>query len=170
MQSGISIEDIFHLNRGIFLPIIIENDLHERERILWSNTLKRWGAVPANGRRIPSQRQIVLHVVESATQHLDVDAIFQRARAKDHNISMATVYRTLTILKEMGLVDRNYVARSHNRELYERAPTHDHFTCLKCYRVMDHVQEDLGVEVSHACVCLERTCQSCMSNHEVSRS
>ena len=136
--------------------------------------------VRATGRRITSQRQIVLDVIENATEHLDAEGIFQKAREKDSKISLATVYRTLGVLKEMGLVDQNYVTRSHDREHYEPvgAPRHYHFTCLNCHRViefqsasviqlMDLFQEELGVKVLHACMCLEGYCQDCVSNHQL---
>lgn len=140
-------------------------------------------AVRATGRRITSQRRLVFDVMETATEHLDAEAIFQRARATNHKISLTTVYRTLTALKEMGLVDQNYITRHHDREHYEPvgAPRHYHFTCLGCQRViefqspgliraMGRLPGELGVQVTHVCVCVEGYCRDCASLHEGSRS
>lgn len=136
-------------------------------------------AVRATGRRITSQRHTVLDVIESATQHLDAKGIFQRAKAIDPRISLATVYRTLDVLKHMGLVDQNYIARTHGREHYEPvgAPRHHHFVCLDCQRVMEfqsaaflravaRFQTDTGVTVSHVCICLEGYCPRCAAKRE----
>lgn len=137
-------------------------------------------AVRATGRRITSQRKIVLEVIESATQHLDAEAIFYKAREKDPAISLATVYRNLAVLKEIGLVDQSYTDPIHDREHYEPvgAPKHHHFTCLDCHRViefqnpgliqlLDRLQEELGVQIARACMCLEGYCQDCASNHQL---
>ena len=128
----------------------------------------------ATGHRITAQRQIVLEVVETSAEHLDAEAIYQRARARDPKISLATVYRTLTVLKQMGLIEQRYLARDHAREHYEPvgAPAHYHLTCLGCHRVIEfqsprvrqmqaELQTALGLDVRHACVCLEGYCATC---------
>ncbi len=133
----------------------------------------------ATGHRITPQRQIVLEVIESSAEHLDAEAIYQRARDKDPGVSLATVYRTLTVLKAMGLIEQRYLARDHAREHYEPvgAPQHYHFTCLGCRRVFEFqsprvkemtadVQQDLGVHVEHACVCLEGYCPACWAKRQ----
>lgn len=138
--------------------------------------------VRGSGRRVTLQRQIVLDVIETAEKHLDAESIFQRAREKDPNISLATIYRTLSVLTEMGLVDRSYLARSHQREHYEPvgAPKHHHFTCLDCHQVIEfqspglsqligHVQEELGVEVLHTCIYVEGYCSKCAPKHNLEK-
>jgi len=92
----------------------------------------------ASGRRVTVQRQTVLDVVEGSARHLDAEAIYQLARVRDHGISLATVYRTLAVLKNMGLVEQSYLARDHAREHYEPvgSPEHYHFTCLGCHKVI----------------------------------
>ncbi len=128
----------------------------------------------ATGHRITPQRQVILEVVETSAEHLDAEAVFQRAREKDPSISLATVYRTLSVLKDMGLIEQRYLARDHAREHYEPvgAPEHYHFTCLGCRKVVEfqsprvkqmrgELQRELGLEISHACICLEGYCQAC---------
>src|SRR3970040_179394 len=136
----------------------------------------------ATGHRITPQRQIVLEVVETSAEHLDAEAIYQRAREKDPNISLATVYRTLTVLKDRGLIEQRYLARNHAREHYEPvgAPEHYHFTCLGCRKVIEfqsprvpqmttELHRDLGVEVAHACICLEGYCQTCAAKRRAAK-
>lgn len=139
-------------------------------------------AVRAAGRRITPQRQVVLDVIETSTRHLDAEAIFQKAREKDPDISLATVYRTLAVLKEMGLVDQSYTARTHDREHYEPvgAPRHYHFTCLDCHQVIEfqgpgmtqligQLQGELGAEISHVCMCIEGYCRECAVKRKKSK-
>lgn len=136
-----------------------------------------------SGRRITNQRLIVLNVIETAEKHLDAETIFQRARRKDRNISLATVYRTLGVLTEMGLVDRSYLAHTHVREHFEPvgAPKHHHFTCLGCHQVIEfqtpdlsqflgRIQEELEVEVAQARIDIEGYCGECVTKRERKRS
>jgi Fe2+ or Zn2+ uptake regulation protein len=136
-------------------------------------------AVRAAGRRITPQRQVVLDVIETSSQHLDAEAIFQKAREKDPAISLATVYRTLAVFKDIGLVDQSYTARTHTREHYEPvgAPRHYHFTCLDCHQVIEfqtpgltqlisQIQGELGAEISHVCMCVEGYCRDCAPKHK----
>src|SRR3989304_3934493 len=119
----------------------------------------------ATGHRVTPQRQLVLEVVETSPEHLDAEAIYQRVREKDPQISLATVYRTLAVLKDMGLIEQSYLARNHARAHYEPvgSPEHYHFTCLGCRKVIEfqsprvtqmttELHRDLGVEVAHACI------------------
>ncbi|HEY4688319.1 MAG TPA: Fur family transcriptional regulator [Anaerolineae bacterium] len=133
----------------------------------------------ATGHRVTPQRELVLEVVETSPEHLDAEAIYQRVREKDPQISLATVYRTLAVLKDMGLIEQRYLARNHTREYYEPvgAPEHHHFTCLGCRKVIEfqsqrvkqmraELQRELGLDISHACICLEGYCRSCMAKRK----
>ena len=133
----------------------------------------------AAGRRITSQRQLVLDVLEATAGHLDAEAIYQRAKENHPHISLATVYRTLAVLKEMELVDPHFITRDHGQKHYEPmgAPEHYHFTCLGCRNVIEfqslHVEQiraelndELGLEVSRTCICLEGYCPTCAAKRE----
>ncbi len=136
----------------------------------------------ATGHRITPQRQIVLDVITTSRGHLDAEAIFQRARHRDPNISLATVYRTLTVLKDRGLIQQRYLARGHSREHYEPvgAREHYHFACLSCRKVIEfqsprvkqmteELRHTLGVDVAHACICFEGYCQACEAKREAGK-
>ncbi len=136
------------------------------------NTLNQ--SLHASGRRMTSKRALVLKILEESTEHLDAETIWERAKAQDERINLATVYRTLTVLKEMGMVDLRYFARDHKREVYEPTskPEHYHFTCTKCGNITEfatnrinqmrsHLQDEIGVVLTHTCVCLEGYCHRC---------
>lgn len=126
------------------------------------------------GLRATPQRLIVLEILREADEHLDAEAIYARARERDPHISLATVYRTLARLKEVGLVEQRYFARDHKREYYEATgkKEHYHFTCLGCGKVIEvetpriaqaraELSEALGLEFTHACICFEGYCPEC---------
>ncbi|MEA3341088.1 MAG: Fur family transcriptional regulator [Chloroflexota bacterium] len=128
----------------------------------------------ACGLRVTSQRLLVLQILEESREHLDVKTIYGRARARDPNLSLATVYRTLGRLREMGLVELCYLARDRRRAYYEAKDKgeHYHFTCLGCGRIIEvhapcveqacrEVAEKLGLELTRANVCLEGYCPAC---------
>lgn len=128
----------------------------------------------AAGQRITAQRSLILRLLDASEGHLDAEALHERARLEMPEINLSTVYRTLAVLKEAGLVEQRYFARDHSREYYEStaAVEHYHFTCLGCGRVVEFntplitkVRTDLqaqhGVQIRHACICFEGVCAEC---------
>jgi len=57
------------------------------------------------GVRLTRQRQVLLELLDKSGQHLDAETLYQMARGTDPKINRVTVYRTLKMLKESGLVD-----------------------------------------------------------------
>lgn len=132
------------------------------------------GTLHSQGMRLTGQRKLILQVLEDAGGHLDAESVFERAHKRDERVSLATVYRTLELLKKMGLVDQHYTSREHLREVYEPvgANEHYHFSCIKCGRVIEfqspmidrarrQLAQELGIKVLHACACFEGYCASC---------
>lgn len=94
-------------------------------------------SIRASGHRLTKQRQLVMEVLAESQEHLDADALHDRVRARQPNVGLATVYRTLTLLKEMGLVSEHSLGEEHNHfEAVQKKP-HYHFTCLKCGTVIE---------------------------------
>jgi Fe2+ or Zn2+ uptake regulation protein len=128
----------------------------------------------AAGRRLTSQRCLVLEVLEASDEHLDAEALYDQAKLIDPNISLATVYRTLTVLKEMGLVEEHRLGEEHSHYESVRANPHYHFTCLDCGRVIEfdtplvqHIEQALsdqeGVLVTGAHLHLTGYCAQCQN-------
>ena len=90
-----------------------------------------------SGRRVTRQRQLVMQVLQDNPGHLEVEAVYALAKACDPNISLPTVYRTLAVLKDMGLVKDHTLGEDHAH--FEAAPDkpHYHFTCLTCRQVIE---------------------------------
>ena len=56
--------------------------------------------------RMTEQRRIIARVLEDSTDHPDVEELYTRASAQDASISIATVYRTVKLFEESGILDR----------------------------------------------------------------
>ena len=89
----------------------------------------------SKGLRLTHQRKILADLLDSADEHLDAEAVYQRARKKDPHIHRATVYRTLNRLKKLGLVDElDLMHVTGDRHFYEIRPSvfHIHLVCMEC--------------------------------------
>ena len=131
-------------------------------------------AIAAEGGRMTNQRQIILDVIDRSHEHLTADDITARAQRLDRTINPSTVYRTLTLLKKRDLIKSRYYDQDSHREVFEPTPNteHYHFTCSRCGKVIEfestHVpalraqlQNEFGVEVRTACLCLTGLCERC---------
>jgi Fur family ferric uptake transcriptional regulator len=131
-------------------------------------------AIAAEGGRMTNQRQIILDVIDRSREHLTADDITARAQRLDQSINPSTVYRTLTLLKDHGLIKSRYYDQDSHREVFEPTPNteHYHFTCSRCGKVIEFVsrhvpalraqlENEFGVEVRTACLCLTGLCEKC---------
>lgn len=76
------------------------------------------------GLKMTGQRRTILKVLDEAIDHPSVDSVYERAKTIDSSISMATVYRTLNLLDELGMVTRHEFKENFAR--YEVNMTHHH--------------------------------------------
>jgi len=93
--------------------------------------------IRSHGRRLTRQRRLVLEILEESQDHLDAEMLYERAKAHDPEIGLATIYRSLALLKEVGLVQEDQLGEDHGH--FEATPSspHHHFTCLQCGRVVE---------------------------------
>jgi Fur family ferric uptake transcriptional regulator len=91
----------------------------------------------AAGKRITPQRKLVLGILIQAGGHLDANDIFERGRRKDKDLSLSTVYRTLTVLKETGVVRELHLDGEHHHYEWAGEDEHSHLVCLACGRVIE---------------------------------
>lgn len=93
----------------------------------------------ARGLRLTDQRRTVARVLEDSDDHPDVEELFRRASAADPRISLATVYRTVKLFEEAGILDR--VEFGDGRARYEDATRdhHDHLIDLATGEVIEFV-------------------------------
>src|SRR5882672_10673047 len=104
------------------------------------------GSLKDKGVRLTRQRQILLELIDRSGQHLDAENLFQMAKEKDPKLNRVTVYRTLKLLKEGGLVDElDLMHQAGEQHFYEtrRKQEHAHVICLSCGKVEEFFGEPL---------------------------
>ncbi len=94
------------------------------------------------GLKMTAQRRIVLHVLERSDDHPSVDEVYRRAKALDPSISIATVYRTLSLLDEMNLVQRHDFNESFSR-FEVNLEHHHHLVDVDSGEVIEFQNEEL---------------------------
>jgi Fur family ferric uptake transcriptional regulator len=95
------------------------------------------------GMRMTEQRRVIARVLSEATDHPDVEELHRRAHAVDPHISIATVYRTVRLFEESGILTRHDFRDGRSR--YEEAHDthHDHLIDMKSGEVMEFVDEEI---------------------------
>jgi len=94
------------------------------------------------GLKMTGQRRVILKVLDSASDHPSVEDVYDRAKALDSSISIATVYRTLGLLDELELVIRHEFQEGYAR--YElNAEHHHHLIDLETGKVVEFQNEQL---------------------------
>lgn len=93
--------------------------------------------------RMTEQRRIIARVLEDSTDHPDVEELYTRASAQDASISIATVYRTVKLFEESGILDR--LEFGDGRARYEDAERdhHDHLIDLTTGKVIEFVDSEI---------------------------
>ena len=92
--------------------------------------------------RMTSQRQIIIKVIEESDDHPDVDQLYLRSVEFDNTISIATVYRSVKLLEEAGLIER--LEFGDGRSRYEEAGEHhEHLVDIETGEVHEFYNEEL---------------------------
>ena len=95
------------------------------------------------GLRITEQRKVIARVLSDSEDHPDVEQLHERASKIDPGISIATVYRTVRLFEEAGVLDRHDFGDGRSR--YEPAPEshHDHLIDVESGKVVEFVDPEL---------------------------
>lgn len=104
------------------------------------------GSLKEKGVRLTRQRQILLELIDKSGQHLDAERLYQMAKEQDPKLNRVTVYRTLKLLKEGGLVDElDLMHQAGDQHYYETRmkQEHAHVICLRCGKVEEFFGEPL---------------------------
>ena len=95
------------------------------------------------GMRMTEQRRVVARVLSLATDHPDVEELYRRAHQVDPHISIATVYRTVRLFEEAGIITRHEFRDGRAR--YEEHPEthHDHLIDMKTGKVVEFMDDEI---------------------------
>jgi len=127
---------------------------------------------PIQGHPLTAQRRLILELLRDAEGHIDAKELYRRASASDENISPATVYRSLKLFKELGLVDEMRLGKVRCYYEIKRSSEHQHLVCQGCGRVIEFqdplveqlieaVRRGHGFKVTKAELYLEGYCPEC---------
>ena len=107
--------------------------------------LQRWqllSEVEARGIRLTAQRRALIETIQEATTHLDAESLLKLARNRDPNIDRATVYRTIELLKRLGMIDELDLMHLNGEKHYYEVKTqkdHLHVACFDCGKIDEFV-------------------------------
>ena len=95
------------------------------------------------GVRLTDQRKLIAKVMAESEDHPDVDELHKRVTKIDNKISIATVYRTVKLFEEAGIVSKHDF--KGNKSRYEQAPEehHDHLIDINTGEIIEFVNEDI---------------------------
>ena len=141
--------------------------MRTRERDIFRKYLER------RGLKLTAERQALFDELFARHEHFEADELLVRLRAKHKKISRATIYRTLDLLVDSGIVGRVRIGETGYR--YERLRAgehHDHLICNECGRVIEFFEPQIEalqdeVALRHGFVLLSHThqmrgiCRSC---------
>lgn len=97
----------------------------------------------AKGMRMTEQRRVIARVLSASNDHPDVEELYARASKVDDNISIATVYRTVRLFEEAGILERHDFGDGRAR--YEEVPEkhHDHLIDVQSGKVIEFRNEQI---------------------------
>jgi len=97
------------------------------------------------GVRLTDQRKIIADVMSGSNDHPDVDELHKRVNKIDKKISIATVYRTVKLFEEFGIVEKHDFKGGKAR--YEEAPEehHDHLIDINSGKIIEFVDKDIEI-------------------------
>jgi Fur family ferric uptake transcriptional regulator len=95
------------------------------------------------GMRMTEQRRVIARVLSEADDHPDVEELHRRAHAVDPHISIATVYRTVRLLEESGIITRHDFRDGRSRYEEQGEAHHDHLIDLKSGKVIEFVDKEI---------------------------
>jgi Fe2+ or Zn2+ uptake regulation protein len=124
------------------------------------------------GRSVTAQRQLLLSLIRKDGGHITAKELYRRASRKNESISLATVYRTLQLFKELGLVEERRLGQVYCHYEAKEWADHQHLVCRGCGKVIEFESSLLGhlveeVKREHGFVlkkielCLEGYCRQC---------
>ena len=89
------------------------------------------------------QRRVIARVLSESTDHPDVELLYRRASEVDPQISMATVYRTVNLFAETGIIERHDFRDGRARYEHLAEEHHDHLIDLKTGKVLEFTNHDI---------------------------
>jgi len=124
------------------------------------------------GHLVTSQRQLILSQIQKSGGHISAKELYRRASSKNKSISLATVYRTLRLFKELDLIEERRLGKVSCYYEIKESPEHQHLVCRCCgnviefdsdlvQRIIKRVHRDYDFNVTKTEVYIEGYCKKC---------
>src|SRR3984885_1241024 len=97
----------------------------------------------ATGMRMTEQRRVIARVLAEAADHPDVEELYRRCVAVDDKISISTVYRTVKLFEDAGIIERHDFREGRARYEQMRDSHHDHLINLRDGKVIEFTSEEI---------------------------
>ena len=97
------------------------------------------------GMRMTEQRRVIARVLADAVDHPDVEDLYRRCAAVDDKISISTVYRTVKLFEDAGIIERHDFREGRARYETMRDSHHDHLINLRDGTVVEFTSEEIEV-------------------------
>jgi Fur family transcriptional regulator, ferric uptake regulator len=95
-----------------------------------------------HGLRSTEQRRVIIDTFFGTTEHITIDTLLREVRAVDARVGYATVYRTMKLLTESGVVQEHKFGDGFTRyELADDDAHHDHLICLECGKITEFEED-----------------------------
>ena len=95
------------------------------------------------GMRMTDQRRVIARVLAAADDHPDVEELYRRCAAVDNRISISTVYRTVKLFEDSGIIERHDFREGRARYEQMRDSHHDHLINLRDGKVIEFTSEEI---------------------------
>ena len=124
------------------------------------------------GHFLTAQRRLLLELIRDSEEHLDAKELYQRALARDDSIGPATVYRSLNLFKQLGLVDERRLGKVRCCYEIKQSMQHQHLVCQRCGKVIEFqvpnfqkliktIKQEHNFKIIKAELCIEGYCEQC---------
>ena len=124
------------------------------------------------GRPVTPQRQLLLSQIQKYGGHISAKELYRRASRKNESISLATVYRTLRLFKDLGLIEERRLGQVNCYYEIKDLAGHQHLVCSCCgnviefdsnliRKIIEKVQLDYGFNVTKTELYMEGYCEQC---------
>ena len=98
------------------------------------------------GLRLTEQRRVIAKVLDDSNDHPDVEELHKRAIAIDDNISVATVYRTVRLFEESGILIKHEFGDGRSRyENFQEKDHHDHLIDIESGNIIEFQNEEIEI-------------------------
>lgn len=97
----------------------------------------------AQGMRMTEQRRVIARVLSQSEDHPDVEELYRRCAAVDDRISISTVYRTVRLFEDAGIIARHDFREGRARYEHSREDHHDHLIDLRTGTVIEFKSEEI---------------------------